>query len=48
MVKLQFLLLFVNVILFERNVKSQECGISKVGRGNVIGGSYVTRGQYPW
>jgi hypothetical protein len=48
MVKHQFLLIFVIIILFQRNVKSQECGVSKIGRGNIFGGSFAIRGQFPW
>jgi hypothetical protein len=49
MFKISFiLLLFVIVILFQKGVRSQQCGVSIVGRGNIVGGNYVSHGQFPW
>jgi secreted trypsin-like serine protease len=49
MFKISFiLLLFVIVILFQKGVRSQQCGVSMVGRGNIVGGNYVSHGQFPW
>jgi hypothetical protein len=39
---------FVIVILFQKAVRSQQCGVSIVGRGNIVGGNYVSHGQFPW
>ena len=41
MLKLIFVLLICEI-------NSQNCGVAKVGRGNIFYGQNVTRGQFPW
>lgn len=42
--------IFVSGLLFFAfySAYSQNCGVPKIGKGNVFGGNFVTRGQYPW
>lgn len=44
----RFLLPLIVIVLLLNDVRSQNCGVPKVGRGNIVGGEYVTRGQFPW
>lgn len=43
---LTFILIFLLTLSSE--VNSQSCGVPKVGKGQIFGGSDVQHGQFPW
>jgi len=44
-----FVLILINLsYLWKANGNLNDCGKSQVGQGNIIGGTQVPRGLFPW
>lgn len=48
MLEKYFAFLILLVVFINKDVKAQQCGVVKVGQGNIIGGEFITHGQFPW
>jgi hypothetical protein len=39
---------FFLFVIFNNFLSIESCGVSQIGKGNIIGGSFVRHGEYPW